>query len=145
MPPQRVHRMVQYSHPSRPAWPGMMLIITRPALHWGQLDRMGGPTGGRCCVSSRGMAGPEIARLEAINMVLGMRDRFGGIRPGEADLERGKRQAVDDDRFQIGPPDPGVPQACSGLEGFNAKAVVIAGHLVLRGFRLDYRKPRNRS
>src|SRR4051794_3639362 len=134
MPPQRVHRMVQYSHLSRPVRPGMMLITTRPALHCGQLDRMGGPTRGRWPVSSRGIAGSEIARLEAIDMVLGVRDRIGGVGPGEADFEGGKRQAADDDRFLIRPPDSGVPQACSGLEGFNAKAVVIAGHLVLRGF-----------
>src|SRR5258705_10174973 len=79
------------------------------------------------------MAGPEIAGLEAIDMILGMRDRFGGIGPCEADLQRGKRQAVDDDRFLIGPLDPGVPQAASGLEGFDVKAVVIAGHFMLRG------------
>src|SRR5258707_15005329 len=79
------------------------------------------------------MAGTKIAGLEAIDMVLGMCDRFGGIGPREADFERGKRQAIDDDRFLIGPLDPGVPQAVSGLEGFDVKAVVIAGHFMLRG------------
>src|SRR6476620_8730981 len=133
MPPQRVHRMVQYSHPPRPARPGMMLITTSAALHCGQLDRRGGCAGGLCPVSSRGMAVPEIAGLEAIDMMLGMRERFGGIGPCEADLERGKWQAVDDDRFLIGPLDPGVPQAASGLEGFDVKALVIAGHFMLRG------------
>ena len=71
--------------------------------------------------------------FKAIDMGLGMRDRFGWIGPCESDFECGKRQAVDDDRFLIGAPDPGVPQARSGLKGFDVKPVVIAGHFVLRG------------
>src|SRR6476620_6651344 len=68
IPPQHVHRMVQYSHAPRPARPGMMLITTSAALHCGQLDGRGGCAGGLCPVSSRGMAGPEIAGLEALDM-----------------------------------------------------------------------------
>src|SRR4051794_19579392 len=143
MPPQRVHRMVQYSHPPRLARPGMMLITTRPALHCGQLDSMGGPADRRCPVSSCGIARPKIAWLEAIDMVLGVRDRVGRIGPCESDFECGKRQTVDDDRLLIGPLDPGMPQARSGLKGFDLKAVVIAGHFVLRGCAGMTRKPRN--
>src|SRR4051812_50168888 len=104
MPPQRVHRMVQYSHLSRPVRPGMMLITTRPALHCGQLDRMGGPTRGRWPVSSRGIAGSEIARLEAIDMVLGVRDRIGGGGGGATDFGTGKQAAGAEARGPVGPP-----------------------------------------
>jgi hypothetical protein len=38
MPPQRVHRMVQYSEPARP---GMTRMTDSPASHCGQLDRTG--------------------------------------------------------------------------------------------------------
>src|SRR5438477_8764650 len=98
MPPQRVQRMVQYSHPPRSARPGMMLSTTRPALHCGQLDGAGGAGGERVgSTSNRGMSCSElvhsgITRLETIDVVLGVRDRLFGIGPGESDFERGKRQ-----------------------------------------------------
>jgi hypothetical protein len=38
MPPQRVHRMVQYSEPARP---GMTRMTDSRASHCGQLDRTG--------------------------------------------------------------------------------------------------------
>src|SRR5215207_2334240 len=133
MPPQRVQRMVQYSHPPRPVRPGMIFSTTRPALHCGQLDSTGGGRSDRFCSSSnRGMAHSEITRLEAIDVVLGMRDRLFGIGPGEPDFERCKRQAVDDNRFLVGAPDPRVPKTLAGLKGFDVKSVVEGGHVALR-------------
>src|ERR1700754_3497158 len=108
MPPQRVHRMVQYSHPPRPARPGMMLSTTRPALHCGQADVTGGGGGGdrRLCP-----------------------DSLFGMGPGETDFERRKRQAVDHDRFLVGALDSRVPKTPSGLKGFDVKAAVESVHV----------------
>src|SRR6266705_2217540 len=128
MPPQRVQRMVQYSQPPRLLRPGMMLSTTRPALHCGQLDRTGGGDDGLCSASNRGMAHSEIPRLAAIDVGFCVRDRVFRSGPGEADFERCKRQAVDDDRFLVGALDPGVPKTLSGLERFDVKAVISAGH-----------------
>ncbi|MEI9922338.1 MAG: hypothetical protein WDN50_01010 [Bradyrhizobium sp.] len=55
---------------------------------------------------------------------LGILDRGVGIGPGETDFEFGERHAVDDDGFQIRAPDLGVPEASSGLERHNEKAVI---------------------
>jgi hypothetical protein len=66
--------------------------------------------------------------LESVDLDFRIRDGGIGIGPCEADFERRKRHAVDDDRRQIRPPDPGVPQTPSGLEGFNSKAVIVALH-----------------
>ena len=57
--------------------------------------------------------------------VFGIRDRGIAMRPGETDLEFGKRDPIDDDRLLIRPPDPGVPEVSSGLESLDLKAVVI--------------------
>src|SRR3954453_20138100 len=130
MPPQRVQRMVQYSHPPRPTRPGMMRITTRPALHSGQCD-MTPPDDGMVSVSIR-MRHRLGLEPKAVDMALGIRDRLIGIAPGEADIECGERDAVDHHRVLIGTADSRVPQAFTRFEGFNVKAVVEAGHLALR-------------
>src|SRR5712691_12518156 len=75
-----------------------------------------------------GLFGLGPVTLEAIDMVLGVRDRGLLIGPGEADLQRRKRMAADDDGPLIRAPDPGVPQAAAGLEGFDVIAVIKACH-----------------
>jgi hypothetical protein len=63
--------------------------------------------------------------VEIIDAGLGIRDRRIGIGPGETDFQLGKRNTVDDDRLEVRPPDPGVPEASSGLESLDLKAIVI--------------------
>src|SRR6516225_8760443 len=118
MPPQRVQRMVQYSDPSRP---GITRMTARPPRHSGQSVRILRESG----VISRGlnlvMTGSSLTRLggldvvglgpavlEAVDMVLGVSDRGVGIRPGKTDFERGEGIAVDDQRFLVRAPDPGM-------------------------------------
>src|SRR6266478_3151754 len=72
--------------------------------------------------------------LETVDMALGVRDRCIRIGPGEADLQRRKRKAADDDGPLIRAPDPGVPQAATGLEGFDVIAVVEAYHCTIPAF-----------
>jgi hypothetical protein len=63
--------------------------------------------------------------VEIFDTGLRIRDRRIGTRPGETDFQFGKRNTVDDDRLEIRPPDPGVPEAPSGLERLDLKAVII--------------------
>src|SRR6267378_2675530 len=63
--------------------------------------------------------------VEVVDVSLRIGYRGIGTGPGEADLKRGKQHAIDNDRLQIRPPDPGVPQTFSGLEGFDLKAVIV--------------------
>jgi hypothetical protein len=65
------------------------------------------------------------ASVEVVDVSLRIGYRGIGIGPREADLKRGKQDAIDNDRLQIRPPDPGVPQTFSGLERFNLKAVIV--------------------
>jgi len=67
----------------------------------------------------------RVSLVEVVDLSLRIRDRRIGTRPREADFERGKQNAVDDDRFLIRPPDPGMPQTSSGLEELNLKAVIV--------------------
>jgi hypothetical protein len=126
IPPHFVHRIVQYSEPARP---GMMRTTLRRASHCGQLVRT--MAGGLVPVS--GMGGfPQrfdinASLVEIVDAGLGVRHRRIGIGPGETDFERRKRNAIDDDRLSVRPPDPGVPQAFSSLESLNRKAVIIHG------------------
>src|ERR1700688_1479525 len=134
MPPHRVHRMVQYSEPARP-------LMTRSTLNWpshsGQLDRTA--AGG---LASEDLASEDLAsesymgglplrlvvRASSIEIVdPGPRigDRGVRIGPGETDFQLAKQTAVDDDRLEIRPADPGVPAAPSGLESLDLKAVII--------------------
>src|ERR1700761_8874225 len=124
MPPHFVQRMVQYSDPARPE---MIRRTLSSAPHSGQLDRTA--TGGVVSDSSMGALPPRCGVLgslfEIVDPGLGVRDRGIALGPGETDLEFGKRDAIDDDRLQIRPPDPGVPEASSRLERLDLKAVVI--------------------
>jgi hypothetical protein len=63
--------------------------------------------------------------VEIVDAGLRIRDRGIALGPGETDLELGKRDAIDDDRVLVRPPDPGVPEASSSLESLDLKAVVI--------------------
>jgi hypothetical protein len=69
--------------------------------------------------------------VEVVDLSLRICNRRIGTGPREADFERGKQNAIDDDRLLIRPPDPGVPQTLSGLEGLNLKAVIV--HVVTPG------------
>jgi hypothetical protein len=60
-----------------------------------------------------------------VDLSLRIRNRGIATGPREANFERGKQNAIDDDRLLIRAPDPGVPQTLSGLEGFNLKAVIV--------------------
>src|SRR5262245_23086024 len=131
MPPQRVQRMVQYSQPPRPARPGMIFSTVMPPLHSGQAEC----TGWAAAVGSasmRGMGRSLAAQPGAVDMALGVGDGSFRIVPSKADIEGCKGNAVDDDRLQVRPADPRMPQALAGLEGFDVKTVVKAGHLALR-------------
>jgi hypothetical protein len=66
--------------------------------------------------------------VEVVDLSLRIRNRRIGTGPREADFERGKQDAIDDDRLLIRPPDPGVPQTLSGLEGLDLKAVIVHCH-----------------
>jgi hypothetical protein len=84
--------------------------------------------------------------LEAVDLGFRIGDRSIGIGPCEADFERGKQNAVDDDRRQIRPRDPGMPQAFSSLERLNSKAVIFALHFPTPGGSwiegiMDWQKP----
>jgi hypothetical protein len=65
------------------------------------------------------------ASVEVVDVSLRIGYRGIGIGPREANLKRGKQHAIDNDRLEIRPPDPGVPQTFSGLERFNLKAVIV--------------------
>jgi hypothetical protein len=67
----------------------------------------------------------RVSLVEVVDLSLRIRDRRIGTGPRESDFERGKQNAVDDDRFLIRPPDPGMPQTSSGLEGLDLKAVIV--------------------
>ncbi len=116
IPPQRVHRMVQYSAPARP---GMMRRTASEALQSGQFESAG--VACRVC-SGRGReirpagarpASPALRirepRLETIDMGFRVRDRRFRIRPREADFEGRKRHPIDHHRLLVGPLNPGVP------------------------------------
>jgi hypothetical protein len=66
-------------------------------------------------------------QLQPLDLSFGIRDGGSGVGPGEADFERGKRYPVDDDGPHIRPPDPGVPQTCASLEGFDLKTIMVHG------------------
>lgn len=72
--------------------------------------------------------GPAPAMPEAIDVVLGVRDRRVLVGPGEADFEREKGLATDDQRLAVDAPDPRVPQPAPGLEGLDVVAVIKACH-----------------
>src|SRR5439155_24766646 len=111
--------------------------ITRSIMSWpsqsGQLDR----------TAADGFAlSSNMARLpaplddhgslvEIVDADLAVVDRSVLVGPGKADFKLRKGDAVDDDRLNIIPPDPGVPKAFSGLESLDLKAVVI--HLAFPG------------
>src|ERR1019366_4573803 len=67
----------------------------------------------------------DAALVEIVDAGLCIGDRRIGTGPGETDFKFGKRNTVDDDRLQIRPPDAGVPEAPSGLESLDLKAVII--------------------
>src|ERR1700735_4635619 len=124
MPPQPTQRMVQYSAPARPS-------ITRKTrsgpLQSGQSDR----TAVGEDVLGSGMSNlPLLLRDdrppgEIIDRGLGIGDGGFHFGPGEADLDLGERDAVDDDGLKILTPDPGVAQASSGFESLDLKAVIV--------------------
>ena len=131
IPPQRVHRMVQYSAPARP---GMMRRTASEALQSGQFES----TGVACRICSGG--GREIwpavpppalrirePRLETIDMGFRVRDRRFRIRPGEADFQRRKRHSIDHHRRLVGPLNPGVPLPSPCLERLNFKSAIDHG------------------
>jgi hypothetical protein len=62
---------------------------------------------------------------QPLDLILGIRDGGVGIMPCEADLERRKRNPVDDEGSHIRPLDPGVPQTCSSLKRFDLKAIMV--------------------
>jgi hypothetical protein len=64
---------------------------------------------------------------QTINLKYRIIDRGLGIRPGEADLDRSQRNAVNQYRFKIGTTKPCVPQAFSSLKRFNLKIPIVAG------------------
>src|SRR6185437_4595440 len=66
--------------------------------------------------------------LEAVDVMLGVRD--GGVRvvPGEADFECGEGVAVDDEGALVGAADAGVPEAAAGFERLDVVTLVKAGH-----------------
>src|SRR5260370_7008326 len=79
----------------------------------------------------RYLAGCRVAlQPELVDLGLRVRDRGLGVVPCKADLERGKRNAIDDHGFQGRPPDPGVPQPFPTLESLDFKAVMVALHVV---------------
>src|SRR5665213_441794 len=64
-----------------------------------------------------------------------VRDRRLRTGPGEADLECGKQDTVDADGLPVAAPDPGVPQALSGLERLDVESVIIALHVTPPAFQ----------
>src|ERR1700750_2693908 len=110
MPPQWVHRMVQYSAPARPP-------ITRSTRSWpsqsGQLDRT---SAGVFALDSYMSHPPLLLRhhrspVEVIDAGLGVGKGGPRVGPGEADFKFGKRDAVDDDGLGVLAPDSGVPKS----------------------------------
>jgi hypothetical protein len=87
----------------------------------GLLIRLGGSRPFR----RRHLPNTGAASVEVVDVSLRIGHRGIGIGPREADLKRGKQDAIDNDRLQIRPPDPSVPQTFSGLERFNLKAVIV--------------------
>jgi hypothetical protein len=67
----------------------------------------------------------RVSPVEVVDLSPRIRNRRIGTGPREADFERGKQNAIDDDRFLIRAPDPGMPQTLSGFEGLNLKAVIV--------------------
>src|ERR1700722_16830241 len=124
MPPHFVQRMVQYSDPARPE---MIRRTFRPASHSGQLDRTA--AGGVVSDSSMGALPPRFgvhgSLVEIVDAGPGIRDRGIAMRPGETELEFGKRDTIDDDRLPARTADPGMPEASSSLESLDLKAIVI--------------------
>jgi hypothetical protein len=122
-----------------------MRWTTRRVSHSGQLDRtvadgsgVGSVAGSHmeCGYSRIRLASSRKFRLrhlterraslvEVVDLSPRIRNRRIGTGPREADFERGKQNAIDDDRFLIRAPDPGMPQTLSGLEGLNLKAVIV--------------------
>src|ERR1700759_1084497 len=126
MPPQLTHRIVQYSAPARPP-------ITRSTRSWpsqsGQLERT---SAGEFALDSYMSHPPLLLRhhrttVEEIDAGLGVRDRGLRVGPGEADLELGKRNAVDDDGLGVLAPDSGVPKPLAEFKSVDLKAVI--GHV----------------
>src|SRR5260221_10411720 len=68
-----------------------------------------GPTFWRLGRRSVDILGFGPSMLEAIDLALGVCDRRIRIGPGEADFQRLKRIAADDDRFSVRAADPRVP------------------------------------
>jgi hypothetical protein len=142
-----VHRIVQYSQPDRP---GITRSTARPESHCGQLDSIVAAGGGIGSVSNRCIGhapviglgsrafsvryrpGRQASSVEMIDLNLRIGHRSIGIGPGEADFQRGKPNAVDDEGLLVRPPDPGVPQVFSRFKTFNRKVIVI--HRVTPGF-----------
>jgi hypothetical protein len=79
-------------------------------------------------IGACGWSGRRPAMLEAVDMLLGMRDRRILVEPGKADFEGGKRAAVYDDGQVVRTADPGVPQTPTGLEGLDVVTVVKMCH-----------------
>jgi hypothetical protein len=67
----------------------------------------------------------RVSLVEVVDLSLRIGNRRIGTGPREADFERGKQNAIDDDGLLIRPPDPGMPQTLSGLEGLDLKAVIV--------------------
>ncbi|MGO8909781.1 MAG: hypothetical protein ACLQDM_10760 [Bradyrhizobium sp.] len=129
--------MVQYSDPARPAMTRRTLSCP---LQSGQQERT--EAGELADVDAEDLDAEDLASesymggfplwfdvhaslVEIVDPGLRIRDRRIGIGPGETDFQLGKRNTVDDDRLEIRPPDPGVPEAFSGLEGLDLKAVIV--------------------
>jgi hypothetical protein len=94
---------------------------SRLHIGYGLLIRLGGSRPFR----RRHLPNTGAASVEVVDVSLRIGYRGIGIGPREADLKRGEQDAIDNDRLQIRPPDPGVPQTSSGLERFNLKAVIV--------------------
>ena len=63
-----------------------------------------------------GFLRPGPAMLEAVDVVLGVRDGGVGVAPGETDFKGGEGVAADHQRAVVGAADAGVPQIASGFE-----------------------------
>jgi hypothetical protein len=93
-----------------------------------RFNRNGKALGGRL-FGPRYLAGCRVSlQLELVDLGFRIRDRGLGVEPCKADLERRKRNVIDDHGFQVRPPDTGMPQPFSSLESLDFKAVMVALH-----------------
>src|SRR5581483_7010623 len=134
MPPQRVHRMVQYSDVARP---GMLRSMVRRPLQSGHLERTG-ERASRTELRSMIVTLPPLPRsrgpflLEAVDVLPGVFDRGFRRIPGKAHLQRRERVAVDQHGARVRPADPRMPLSAAHLEGFDVVFVVDLCHPPIR-------------